>query len=369
MACNSILCLDKTPQESWKLFFGDSGHFLRIDQVDYPKLMNLFKFGFSNVWAWTVVDFQKDIVGWQQISDTAKRIFLLNNGYQSAMDSGVVGIYNYLTAITSNTELALCYQYIAQNESIHAASYSYGLSQMFGSEAREKINIVYTDPIVKQRMNDEVDYSDQFIQTIIKDQKQDMELVLKTIMAAYFLESIKFPFSFLTTWVINRIHQDAIQGFSLLLKLIAQDELEFHVPTNANVLKILKKEERQGAKVWFDSGWFEQKATEYAKQVAEAEMKWAEYLLKEGELPGLSIAIAHHFIKYMTDRALKLIGYSPIYHEKKSDIIVWYNEYRNINNQNASLQEMSNISYNKGIMKKDLLANLGKLRKIANTTI
>ncbi len=366
MTCSSILCLDETPKESWKLFFGDSGHFLRVDNVDYPTLMNLFKFGFSNVWAWTAVDFQKDIIGWQQLSDTAKRIFLLNNGYQSAMDSGVVGIYNYLAAVTSNTELALCYQYIAQNESIHAASYSYGLAQMFGSEARDKINVVYTDPVVKSRMEDEVDFSDEFIQKVIREQKPDMELVLKTIMAAYFLESIKFPFSFLTTWVINRVHQNAIQGFSLLLKLIAQDELDFHVPTNANVIKILKREERQGAKPWFDSGWFEETAVAYAKKVAEAEMKWAEYLLQEGELPGLSLDVTKHFIKYMTDKALRLIGYSPIYNENKSDIIVWYNEYRDINNQNASLQETSNISYNKGIMKRDLLANLDKLRKVAN---
>jgi len=366
MNCSSVLCLDKKPKESWKLFFGDSGHFLRIDATDYPVLMNLFKFGFSNVWAWTAVDFQKDIIGWKRLSKTAQRIFLLNNGYQSAMDSGVVGIYNYLTTITSNTELSLCYQYIAQNESIHAASYSYGLSQMFGSEAKEKIDVVYNDPVVQKRMVDEVDYSDAFIAQIVKRGQEDRPLVLKTIMAAYVLESIKFPFSFLATWSLNRIHDNAIQGFSMLLKLIAQDELSFHVPTNAQVLKILKNESRQGFQYLFDGGWFEEKFVRYVQKVVNAEIEWANYLLSEGEFSGFSKEIAHHFIRYMGDKTLTRVGYDPIYREEKSDIIKWYDDYRNINNQNSALQEISNISYNKGIMKKDLEVNLLNLKLLLN---
>ena len=40
--------------------------------------------------------------------------------------------------------------------------------------------------------------------------------------------------------------------------------------------------------------------------------------------------------------------------EKKSDIIDWFNTYRDINKQNAALQEASNISYQKGTLKNDL---------------
>ena len=38
----------------------------------------------------------------------------------------------------------------------------------------------------------------------------------------------------------------------------------------------------------------------------------------------------------------------------KSDIIDWFNAYRDINKQNAALQETTNTSYQKGALKNDL---------------
>jgi ribonucleoside-diphosphate reductase beta chain len=337
------------------LFYGDTGGFLRIDKTDYPVIMNTFKKGFSDVWSWTVIDFQSDILGWSKLDEVSQRIFLLNNGYQTLMDSGVVGIYNYLAMLATNTELKIGYQYIAQNESIHAASYSYGLSQMFGNEAEEKINIVYEDEFIQQRMKDEVDFSDELFDDI-KNERENPENIFKAIVATYVLEHIKFPFSFFSTWTINRVNDNGINGFSNLLKLIAQDELEFHVPMNKHVLKIFKKEKRQG--VEFDEDF----VYKYVKKVAEDEKKWSLYLLQDGELPGFNRSINKHFIVYFADKTLTDLGLEPIYNAKKNDTIDWYNDYRKIKNQNSALQEVSNNSYNKGVVKNDILLNLENLK-------
>jgi ribonucleoside-diphosphate reductase beta chain len=361
MECNKIICLNEVPKETWKLFYGDTGRMIRVDQTDHPVIMNTFKKGFSDVWAWTVVDFKSDILGWEKIESIGQRIFLLNNGYQTVMDSGVVGIYNYLALIATNTELKLAYQYVAQNESIHAASYSYGLSQMFGSQAEEKINIVYEDEYIQQRMNDEIDFSDDLFNVVIKEQRSDEEarsIIFRAIFATYALEHIKFPFSFYSTWNLNRVYGNAIQGFSMLLKLIAQDELNTHVSLNKNVLKILKREKKQG----FSKVWDEDFAYNYVKRVAEAEKKWSDYLLEEGEIPGFNKNINNNFIEYFADKTLTDLGLDPIYSSEKSDAIHWFNEYRKINNQNSALQEISNVSYNKGVVRNDIRNNLDKLR-------
>jgi len=357
-----IIELNQPTQETYKLFFGDHGGMLRVDQVDYPVIMNTFKKMFSDVWSWTVVDFKADIIGWGKIDEQGQRIFLLNNGYQTVMDSGVVNIYNYLAMIATNTETKLGYQYIAQNESIHAGSYSYGLSQMFGSEAEAKINIVYEDEFIQNRMTNEIDFSDELINSVIIQGEENREAVFKAIVATYVLEHIKFPFSFFTTWTINRIYDNAINGFSQLLKLIAQDELDGHVPMNKNVLRILKREARQG----FNDVWDEQFVYDYVRKVAEDEKKWSAYLLKEGELPGYNTNINNNFIEYQADKALIDLGLKPIYKAEKTDTIDWFNSYRRIKNQNSALQEVSNISYNKGIVQNDILANLDKLKKVAN---
>ncbi len=356
-----IIELEKPSEESFKLFFGDHGGMLRVDRTDYPVLMNLFKKGFSDVWSWTVVDFNSDIIGWEKLDPVAQRIFLLNNGYQTVMDSGVVGIYNYLALASTNTELKLGFQYIAQNESIHAGSYSYGLTQMFGAQAEEKINIVYQDEFIKRRMDQEVDFSNELFEKVIAGQetgKEAKEAVFKALVATYVLEHIKFPFSFYATWTLNRVYDNAIQGFSMLLKLIAQDELDFHVPTNKNVLKILRREKRQE----FQDIWDEQFIYDYVKKVAEAEKEWSRYLLKEGELQGFNKAGNDAFIEYFADKTLVDLGLEPIYNTKKSDSVDWFNSYRKINNQNSALQEVSNISYSKGVVKNDIREGLIELK-------
>jgi ribonucleoside-diphosphate reductase beta chain len=359
---NEIVEVKAIPKETYKLFFGDTGNILRVDQIDYPAINNVFKKMFSEVWAWTAIDFSADIVGWDNVDPLAQQIFLENNAYQMLMDSGVVSIYNYLALLSTNTELSLGYQYIAQNESIHAGSYSYGLSQMFGSQAQDKINIVYEDPFIQKRMKDEVDFSSELFEHVIKGGNTDAKaksLIFKAIVAAYVLEHIKFPFSFYATWNINRVSGNSINGFSMLLKMIAQDELQGHTVLNANVLKILRREKRQEFQEVFDETFI----VDYIKKVVEGEIEWSKRLLRNGEIPGFTQSINTNFIEYQADLALKKIGLPTIYNAKKSDSIEWFDIYRNIKNQNASLQEVSNNSYNKGIIKNDIVANLDKLRK------
>ena len=115
MSCTT-LCLNKIPEQDHKLFFGDSGNFLRLDKQSHPELDKIFKNLFSKVWAWTAINFDGDSIVWEKIDEIGQRIFLLNNGYQTVMDSGVVNIYNYLTLVANNNELSTLYQYIAQNE-------------------------------------------------------------------------------------------------------------------------------------------------------------------------------------------------------------------------------------------------------------
>jgi ribonucleoside-diphosphate reductase beta chain len=353
--CTKLICVEKKPEERWRLFFGDNGNFLRIDRCDYPVFQNLYEKAFSDFWTHKVVDFSKDVIGWDSLDEKAKRMFLLNNGYQALMDSGVTSVFSYFAEVCTNTELKVLYKYNDQNESIHAISYSYGLSQMFGGKAEEKLDIVYSDPIIKKRMDDEISYSDEFIKYVVYEKNTDdkaKELLLKEMIVTYMLEHIKFPFSFFVTWRINEGNNNAIQGFSQLLKLIAHDELTTHTVTHINVFKILRKEERQGFQHIIEKSL--DFIYDYAKHVAEEEIKWNEYLFAEGDINGFTKSMGEHFIKYYTDKALTDLGLEKIYNEDKSDVIDWYERYRNINLQNSALQEVSNTMYQKGVTKNDL---------------
>ena len=338
---SNILNIETKPTSN-PLFGGqDGGIFLRTDKVEYPVYKQLYEAAFGKFWTVKMIDFSGDALGFPTMPDVAQRMFKLNNGYQSLMDSGVVNIYNELTMCTTNPELAMIYQYIAQNESIHATSYSEGLIEMFGDKAGEVIDIVYNDPIIKTRLTSEIDYAAGL-------NRKDMKSIFKVVVAAYLLEHIKFPFSFFVTFRINNAYNNAINGFSMLLKKIAEDEMDIHYPTNGNVIKDMIK---TGL---IDKEWAHDFICKEAEAIQIQEFEWNKYLLQEGSIPGYNQAIGEAFIQYQVNKAQRGVGIdiAPI---KPNDTITWFNHYRDIGNQVVAQQEIKSNQYQKGILKNDLL--------------
>lgn len=360
MICDKIVCVDKIPQEEGKLFFGDTGHVTRSDKVSHQVFQKLYEKGFGDFWTWKVVDFAHDAVGWENIDETGRRIFLLNNAYQTLMDSGVYNEYFMLVKFVSNPELATLYSTIGFQEVIHANSYSYGLAQMFGANTDEKFNLLYEDEVIKTRMKNETDFSEELqIAADTKDEEKMKLPLAKTIVGTVFLEKVKFPNSFYTTWAINDYFNYAIQGFSQILKLIAYDELTTHVPTNIQVLRILLNDKSQGFYHLKDE--IISFIYSYIKKGISEEDKWIDYLLQNGEFGLLTKESMKRFIRYQANDLLKQLKLDPIYSKEESDvgeISMWFKNYYNINSQNNANQELSNISYKKGIVKNDILEKI-----------
>ena len=324
------------PQTSNSLFGeSDGGVFLRTDKIEHRILKDLWDKSNGLFWTVNMVDFSKDSI--DQIPEHAQRMFKLNNGYQSLMDSGVVGLYNHLALLTTSNEVALSYQQIAFMETIHATSYSDGLLQMFGHKATEVIDIVYTDKVVQNRLLSEIDYSDKMMET------PSTHNIAMAIAVTYLLEGIKFPFSFFITFSINKAYNNCINGFSQLISRIATDELEIHVPTNKYVLKTLIKEGHVSI----------EDVVKVADTILEQELAWNEYLQQDGSIPGYNTEIGSQFIKYRHNKVLRDLG-ANIEAIKPNDIIQWFDHIRNPDNKQVSQQEQKSTQYQKGIVKDDL---------------
>ena len=349
------LCISKPPKEYNKLFFGDYGNFQRIDKVAYPIFRTLAERSEGNTWFMNEIDYTKDRKGVEKLDPVAKRMFHLNILYQNNMDSLVPNTFGLLSEIASDTWLSYLYSRIATEEQIHSLSYSNGLFQVFGEKVTEMLDHIYRDPILQRRTEKEIESANRFIQLIFKEEREDdtgklalVELLLRT----YYLEGVKFPFSFFVTWTINKAYGNAIQGFSQALKLIAWDEMTIHTTTGQNLLKILMNDPSQGFSHLRRE--IEEMAYRMADETAQLEFEWNKYLQKEGPIPGYTLKIGEHFIKYWTDYRLKGIGLAPIFNEPKSDVIDWFNNYRNLNKTQVALQEADNTNYQKGTLKNDL---------------
>ena len=356
MQCVKILNLNNKPVNYNKLFFGDYGNFGRLDKISYPIFKSLAENSEANTWFINEISYAKDKNGWETLPDNAKRMFRLNILYQMAMDALVPDVFSFLSNFVTDTWLSYVYSRISTEEKIHNLSYSSGLTQVFGAEATEMVDAIYSDNILKKRTNKEREITIKFISQVFNSCKEDDEakkIILELLFRTYLLEGVKFPFSFFTTWTINKVYNNALQGFSQALKLIAWDEMTFHTVVGKNLLNILRKDKSQGFSHLFNS-WFKERAVKIAEETADLEIEWAEYLLEQGEIPEFNINIASHFVKYYTDKRLKDLKLPAIFGEKTSDIINWFDEYRNLNNTQVALQEADATNYQKGMLKNDL---------------
>jgi ribonucleoside-diphosphate reductase beta chain len=355
MNCNRIVCVDEKPKEEGKLFFGEYGNLIRIDKIQFPQIRKLYESSESNTWFMNEIDYSNDIVGWDTLPPRAQRMFRLNIGYQTLMDSGVTNIFDDISRVASVSELQYLYKRISTEESIHSLTYSNGLNIVFGAQAEEILDTVYTDKIVQNRMKNEADGAEEFYELCIKQNRSDDEAkmaLLKLLGASFALEGIKFPFSFFVTWSINKAYKNPIQGFSRALKLIGWDEMTVHTVTGSTVLNILRKDGSQGFSHLFEE--FDRWFLGFVQDTVKQELRWNDYLLEEGSIPGYNKEIGEHFIKYWADRRLKEIKLQPFYNEKSSDIINWYNKYRDLNGTTTALQEADATNYQKGKLVNDL---------------
>lgn len=347
-----MINLDRIPSPEHKLVFGEQD-IGRLDLPFDPKFKSLAEVDEANVWFLNVVSCTND--RWYEFPNSAMKKFQLTLGYQTVLDSLVPDIFKYLSEIVTDPWLKYLYSRISTMEHTHSLSYSSGVTQAYGAKATEFLNIIYTDPQIKTRIEYELALATEFVQAVQvgwSNTQANRRLLLKLLVTIFALEGIKFPFSFFTSWSLNKGHNKCAQGFSQLLLSISVDEMTVHTATGANFINKLRKS--SDFKDEFTSGWFDNMASEYILEVSKREINWANYLLETGDEPGFNSAICTHFIQYWTDRRLNEINLPKQFNVVKNDIEIWFDEYRNVREKASSLQEISNVNYQLGQIQNDL---------------
>lgn len=349
----SKINLDSKPKEYSKLFFGDAGGIPRVDIGGDPTFKKLAETDEANFWGLNLVSCSND--RFSELPPQALSKFQKTNAYQTLMDSTVPDIFSYLSQVANDPWLSYLYSRISTMEKVHAMSYSSGISQAFGAKAEEFLDIIYTDTIIKERVDVEREVAERFITACnngFEYTEENKKLLLEVLMKVFILEGIKFPFSFFTTWSINRAYGNAIQGFSQLLIKISVDEMQIHTTTGATVLRKLSKS--SDFSEYFTSGWVQDQFTQYLQEAVNRELKWVDYLLEDGEIPGFNKAICTHFIQYWADRRLGELKIPPMFNVVKNDVEDWYDTYRNPNAKKSALQEIDSVTYQKNTLVNDL---------------
>lgn len=386
------------PSNQQKIFLGEYSGFQRYDSPKYQFAVNLENTQRNSFWNPNEIAMVTDGIKFPELPEHIQQIMIAVWLFQTLMDSGQNrGLDNILSTIVTTPEFESLFKTQGYFELIHSLSYSHILRGIF-PDASVIFNKIDEYEEIKHRIDKEIEgyeklavinlniketigsmseylaeyatvdelleleeltkgYQNLALRIITRNaDKMDEDkkkLILSLLIRVFALEGIKFYVSFLVTYVINNSYNNKIQGATRIIKLINFDE-DLHVGIMAGTINILRKESVEGFKEIIDSPWFLETVNSIFNETYENEIEFAKYLMSFGPIPSLTIAVFESFLKFYVDDRVSKIGCPKIFNEKKSDIVEWFEMYKDINKDNTAQQEAEAMNYNIGILKNDI---------------
>lgn len=337
-----------------KIFLGEYSGFQRYDSPKYMFATNVEEHMRNAFWNPNEVSMTKDSQSFYDLPEFIQEVMIRIWLFQTVMDSAQnSGLEEVLASITTNPEFEAMFKTQGYFELIHSLSYSHILRGIFPDSTKIFDQIEAYDEI-KSRVDKEIESYYQ-VSTLneIEDETEKKKAILELLIRVFALEGVKFYVSFLVTYVINNNYGNKIQGATRIIKLINFDE-DLHTRAISGTLNILKRNPEEGFAELINSEWYNNKVIEIFTEVYQDEMDWADYLLSFGNIPTLTKAVVSSFMKYYTDFRVTALGVKAIYNEPKSDIVTWFEVYKNIDKDNTAQQEAEATNYSIGILKDDL---------------
>lgn len=336
-----------------KIFFGEYSGFQRYDNPTYKFAVIQEEKQRNAFWNPNEISMVNDSQKFFELPETMQEVMIRIWLFQTLMDSGQnKGLEEVLANHVTNPEFEAMIKSWGYFELIHSLSYSHLLRGIF-ADAAKVFDRIKDYPEIQQRIDKEIDLYSKLQNMSNEPTDDNKKLILEMLVNIFALEGIKFYISFLVTYVINNSYNNKIAGATRIIKLINFDE-DIHTSMSNGLLNILKKEQSEGFKELMGTQWYKDMVKNTLMQVYEDEMSWAKYLLTLGDIPTLTESVTEQFLKYYVDLRSSQLGQEKIFNQEKTDVVQWFESYKNLNKDNAALQESDLAVYSIGIMKNDI---------------
>jgi ribonucleoside-diphosphate reductase beta chain len=337
-----------------KIFFGNYSGFQRYDSPVYKFAVDMEEKQRNAFWNPNEISMVNDAQKFPDLPEAMQEVMVRIWLFQTLMDSGQnKGLEEVMVDLVTNPEVEAMFKTWGYFELIHSLSYSHLLRGIF-ADSSKIFDKIAEYPEIQNRIDKEIDLYSR-VENIheIESLEDKKKLVLEMLVSIFALEGVKFYVSFLVTYVINNAYNNKIQGATRIIKLINFDE-DLHTAMSSGLLNILKREQREGFKELMESQWYKDMVKKTFQDVYEDELSWADYLLSIGDIPTLTKPVLEQFLKYYVDHRVSQLGMEKIYNQDKTDVVQWFENYKDMNKDNSALQESDLAVYSIGIMKNDV---------------
>ena len=357
----STFRLGATDATKEPMFLGNSVNVSRYDVQKYREFEKLIEKQLSFFWRPEEVDISQDRIDFMsKLAPHERHIFISNLRYQTLLDSIQGRSPNVtLLPLASIPELETWIETWSFSETIHSRSYTHIIRGLLDDPSEVFDGIVTDEHIISRASSVSAEYDKLYEMICAREylgndvferqyaaefdgQPYPMERqVYRTIVAVNALEAIRFYVSFACTFAFGE--RRLMEGNAKVMRLIARDEA-LHCEGTERILRNMRTG-RDGL-IWKEIAQSEENFVyQTMRDVAEQEMRWADYLFKDGSMIGLNAQILKSYVKYRTNLAMKRLHLATLFDDVTTDPLPWMSSWLYTDNVQVAPQETEIPSY------------------------
>ena len=282
-----------------KLFGGSPTGFVDFNRSRYRWDSNIYDLMNANTWFPSEVNTSTEKKNFEQLTDNEQAIYKMTFAQLSFNDSAQEEYLSDFRRLANNRLVKAVLSLQIMQEVNHSKSYAVLLDACGNSE--EVFNLYKHDHMLNQK-NQKI--AEQFARYI---DGGSVDKMLLSAMASINLEGIYFLLGFSYIYLLG----DKVPGARDMIKFIARDELNTHLPLFANIFKTIQKENKIQSST-IDSAYT------MINDAVKIELEYGEYLLEQYPIMGVTPELMRRTVyNYANDR-LKKIGLDPIFEESST---------------------------------------------------
>ncbi len=281
-----------------KIFGGSPSGFVDFNRSKYKWDSNIYNLMNANTWFPSEVNTSTEKKNFEQLSPDEQSIYKLTFAQLSFNDSAQEEYLSDFRRLVNNRLVKSVITLQTMQEVNHSKSYAVLLDACGNSE--EVFNL-YKHNSALNRKNQKI--AEQFASYI---DGGSVDKMLLSAMASVNLEGIYFLLGFSYIYLLG----DKVPGARDMIKFIARDELNTHLPLFANIFKTIRNENKIQTST-IDSVY------EMINDAVNIELEYGHYLLDQFPIMGTTHDIMEQTVHNYANNRLTTIGLDPIF--KQSD--------------------------------------------------
>lgn len=276
------------------IFGGSPTGFVDFNRSKYRWDSHIYDLMNANTWFPSEVNTSSEKKNFDKLTDNEQSIYKMTFAQLSFNDSAQEEYLSDFRRLANNRLVKSVISLQIMQEVNHSKSYSVLLDACGNSD--EVFNLYKHDQMLNQK-NQKV--AEQFARYI---DGGSVDKMLLSAMASVNLEGIYFLLGFSYIYLLG----DKVPGARDMIKFIARDELNTHLPLFANIFKTIQKENKIQTST-IDATY------SMITDAVQIELEYGKYLLERFPIMGITPELMEETVYNYANERLKIIGLNPIF--------------------------------------------------------